>query len=132
MRRIVETQAVILACARRTDEDLMRMEQLLEQFDASVEAPDGEPANWDYAFHMSIFAATKNTVLMQMVNPFYVMTASRRAAFFTDRTRCRTSNEQHRQLYELIKRQDVAAAEQVMLAHIGRVESLTQQAHKES
>ncbi|WP_025809853.1 FadR/GntR family transcriptional regulator [Pseudomonas chlororaphis] len=131
-RRIIETQAVILACARRTKEDLALMERVLHQFDESMDDPNGDPAKLDYAFHMAIFQATHNTVLMQMVNPFYVMTASRRAAFFTDRTRCQTSSEQHRQLFQYIRAQDIAGAERVMLAHIGRVESLSQQAHKES
>ncbi len=131
-RKIIETQAVILACARRTEDDLELMERVLRQFDESVDDPQRDPAELDYAFHMSIFQATHNTVLMQMVNPFYVMTANRRSAFFTDRTRCRTSNEQHRQLFQHIKDQDAAAAERVMLAHIGRVESLIQQAPKDS
>jgi GntR family transcriptional repressor for pyruvate dehydrogenase complex len=123
-RKLIEVQAITLACARRSEEDLVALKDALDRFRESIGQPD--VADRDYEFHMLIFKATGNTVLMQMVNPFYVMTSQRRVAFFSDVSRQRVSYEQHAVLYECIKNKDVARAQEIMETHIGRVEALTQ------
>src|SRR3546814_7907281 len=75
---------------------------------------------------MLIFKATGNTVLMQMVNPFYVMTSQRRIAFFSDSSRGKLSYTNHAALYECIANKDADKAQEIMELHIGRVEALTQ------
>jgi DNA-binding FadR family transcriptional regulator len=123
VRRIIELQAVLLACERRTDADLLALQTIIDAFDAATRACDPSVADLDYQFHMALFKATHNTVLTQMVHPFYIMSASRRAVFFSDTSRCETSNDQHRRLLECIKQMDGATAQQIMAEHIGRVES---------
>lgn len=125
-RKLIEVQAIRLACARRSDEVLAEIEDALNRFRICIEEGDGNAADLDYEFHMLIFKATGNMVLMQMVNPFYVMTSQRRAAFFADRSRGRRSYEQHVELYECMKKQDLDRAQEIMEEHIGRVQSLTQ------
>ncbi|TWG79033.1 DNA-binding FadR family transcriptional regulator [Cupriavidus gilardii J11] len=126
VRRIVEVQAVQLACMRRTDADLEALQSIVDRFDAAI-AGSGEPtSDLDYEFHMAIFNAAHNTVLTQMVHPFYLMSAHRRATFFSDKTRSRTSNRQHRELLECLRRRDDASAQRIMGEHIGRVEAALQ------
>ncbi|MFA7669754.1 MAG: FadR/GntR family transcriptional regulator [Burkholderiaceae bacterium] len=124
VRRILEIQAVGLACTRRTDEDLAALQDIVDRFDAALLVPHAEIAVFDYEFHMAIFRATHNVVLMQVVNPFYVMSAHRRQRFFSDTERSRVSNQQHRKILECIRAQDTAGAQRLMADHIGRVESL--------
>lgn len=124
VRRILEIQAVSLACARRTDPDLAAMQSIVDCFDKALLVPNAEIAVLDYEFHMAIFRATHNVVLMQVVNPFYVMSAHRRHRFFSDKERSRVSNQQHRKILECVFAQDQAGAQQLMADHIGRVESL--------
>lgn len=131
-RKLIEVQAIRLACARRTDKDLAEIKEALDRFRACIEQDGGNAADLDYEFHMLIFKATGNMVLMQMVNPFYVMTSQRRAVFFADRSRGKVSYEQHLELYECMKNQELDKAQEIMERHIGRVESLMQSGAAES
>lgn len=124
VRRILEIQAVGLACARRTDADLAALQDIVDRFDAALLESNAEIAVLDYEFHMAIFRATQNVVLMQVVNPFYVMSAHRRHRFFSDIERSRVSNQQHRKILECVRAQAPADAQRLMADHIGRVESL--------
>ncbi|MGE4368882.1 MAG: FadR/GntR family transcriptional regulator [Burkholderiaceae bacterium] len=124
VRRLIEVQAVGLACQRRTDDDLDALAGVVDQFDHAIRHNPGEVATLDYEFHMALFKATKNVVLTQLVNPFYVMSADRRKTIFADPERGRISNEQHRQILQCVYRQDTANAQALMTQHIGRVESL--------
>ena len=128
VRRIVEVQAVQLACVRRTDADLAALDAIVERFDAAIAGSHEQAADLDYAFHMAIFTAAHNTVLTQMVHPFYLMSAHRRATFFADKTRCIASNAQHRALVDCLRRGDAGAAQRIMGEHIGRVEAALQTA----
>ncbi|MFC4419420.1 FadR/GntR family transcriptional regulator [Cupriavidus pampae] len=130
VRRIVELQAVQLACQRRTDEDLAALEAIVERFETAIggkgAGAEESTADLDYEFHMAIFNAAHNTVLTQMVHPFYLMSAHRRATFFADKTRSKASNRQHRELVDCLRRCDEAGAQRVMGEHIGRVETALQ------
>lgn len=123
VRRLIEVQAVMLAAQRRTQEDLLSIEQIVRHFDEAIEAGETESvATLDYEFHMAIFRATHNLVLMQLVNPFYIMSENRRLVFFNDKERSRASNEQHKQILAALLDGDAVRAEEVMNEHIGRVE----------
>lgn len=123
-RRLIEVQAIRLACIRRTNDDLQELKTVLDDFRECINGSGDNAADLDYEFHMLIFKSTRNTVLMQMVNPFYVMTSQRRISFFADRSRGQVSYEQHLELYECIKNQDPERAQKAMETHIGRVEDL--------
>lgn len=122
VRRIIEVQAVILAAQRRTDEDIANIGGIVERFDEAVDNSIESVANLDYEFHMAIFRATHNLVLMQLVSPFYIMSENRRLLFFRDKERSRASNEQHKQIFSALADQDAERAKAVMTDHIGRVE----------
>jgi DNA-binding FadR family transcriptional regulator len=79
-------------------------------------------ADHDYAFHMSIFHATHNNVLVRVVTPFYIMSRARRSAFFSEDAKSRISQEHHRSMAKAIAERDTDRASAVMSSHIGRVE----------
>jgi GntR family transcriptional regulator, transcriptional repressor for pyruvate dehydrogenase complex len=121
VRRIIEVQAIGLACERRTEADLERLRTILSQFrdDDSFAV---NASQYDHDFHMNIFKATHNDILVRLVNPFYMMAKTRRVVFFRDRERRRVSHEQHLKMLQSIEKQDKQKAMEQMSAHIGRVE----------
>jgi DNA-binding FadR family transcriptional regulator len=121
VRRIVEVQAIGLACERRNETDLRHIQAVLDRYrddnDFSEEAP-----TYDQDFHLEIFRATHNDVLVRLLAPFYIMAKSRRVVFFKDRERRRLSHLQHLAMLKAIHAQDSAKAMALMKTHIGRVE----------
>lgn len=123
VRSIIEVQAVGLAAQRRTEEDIASITAIVQRFDSMIADSSESVANLDYEFHMAIFRATHNLVLMQLVNPFYTMSENRRRTFFKDKEQSRTSNEQHKTILAALIEQDVTKAKKLMQEHIGRVDA---------
>jgi len=121
VRRIIEVQAIGLACERREDVDLERLRKTLARFRDDDSFANDAP-QYDHDFHMDIFRATHNDILVRLVAPFYIMSKARRIVYFKDRDRRRVSHEQHLQLLGSIEKRDKKAAMEQMSAHIGRVE----------
>ena len=122
-RRILEVQAIALAAQRRTDADLRSMREIVERFGLAAENDLSSLATLDYEFHMAIFRAAHNLVLMQLVTPFYLMSESRGPMFFNEKARGLASNEQHKLLVAAIDEQDVMKAQQLMSEHIDQVQA---------
>lgn len=120
VRRIIEMQAIQLACERRTDEDLQHLQAIIAQ---SGQASGGHAlSQLDYEFHMRIFNSTKNNVLIRLVAPFYLMSEARRTEFFSIPVNVQRSISQHEELCGVIMRQDKIGAASLMSLHIGHVE----------
>jgi GntR family transcriptional regulator, transcriptional repressor for pyruvate dehydrogenase complex len=62
VRRIIEVQAIGLACERRAEADLERLRTTLAQF-RDGESFAADASRYDYDFHMNIFKATHNDIL---------------------------------------------------------------------
>jgi DNA-binding FadR family transcriptional regulator len=123
VRRILEVQAIRLACERRADTDLESLDGVLAATEAEIGAVR-MIADLDYHFHMAIFRATQNMIFVRVVNPFYLLSRSRRDAFFQDAERARISHAQHVAIVDAIRRRDAEAGATLMANHIGRVENL--------
>lgn len=121
VRRIIEVQAIELACSRRTEEDLSRLRSVLNGFDPD-KADRFAASTYDAAFHLDLIRSTGNDILIRLVQPFYLMARTRREAFFSDVTRRCRSHEQHMEMLEAVVRRDAAQAAEKMAEHIGRVE----------
>jgi DNA-binding FadR family transcriptional regulator len=121
VRRMIEVQAIAFACQRWTPPDLERLRATLASF---LDADDfaGQAPDYDYRFHMDIFRTTHNDVLVQLVNPFYLMSKTRRVVFFRDRQRRKVSHQQHAAMVKAIEARNAQTATELMTAHIGRVE----------
>ena len=119
VRAHLELQAAGLACERRTDEDLQRLDAVQEQTE-SVLASGGNMSVCDTAFHIALAGATHNSVLVRVLNAFYEFTAGRRAAHFDEHAMGLASARDHRQLIEHIRAREVAPAQQLILSHMHR------------
>lgn len=122
LRRILEIQAVRLAAERRQEADVQRLDEILDRMDGVI-AASGNPADEDATFHMAIVEATGNHVFLRVVNAFYLMSRSRRHAYFADGSRAPLSQSQHRALRDAVAAGDAEAAELAMAGHLRGVES---------
>jgi GntR family transcriptional regulator, transcriptional repressor for pyruvate dehydrogenase complex len=122
LRRILEVQAIALACTRRTQEDLDRIGQVIGDSAAAIKRGDSL-ADLDAEFHKAIVAATKNDVLLRFVNVFYLMSRKRRDVFFANREQAKRSHAQHLQIYGAIVAQTQDVAQELLRKHLKGVDA---------
>ncbi len=121
VRHLLELQALPIACARRTEDDLQKIRTALEGSAARILNKETiEQEDWD--FHLAIVAATKNDVFVRVVNTFYHLSRNRRKIYFSDMKRCRQSHAQHKKIFRAIEAQDAVGAVELMQQHLGKVE----------
>lgn len=122
LRSVLESEAMRLACRRRTQEDLDRLQQILR--DSAAAIARGETlAEFDAIFHKAIVAATKNDVLLRFINVFYLMSRKRREIYFHEPRQSKRSHAQHLQLYGAIEAQDAELGQQILRRHLKGVDA---------
>ena len=122
LRSVLESEALRLACLRRTDEDLERLRQILQASDAAI-GRGASLADLDAEFHKAIVAATHNELLLRFINVFYLMSRKRREVYFQARSQGQRSQAQHVQLYQAIEAQDAEAGQQILRRHLKGVDA---------
>lgn len=122
VRAHLEVLAVGLACQRRTEADLARMEAILQHTE-EVLAQGGNIAAADTDFHIALADATHNSVLVRVLNAFYRFTGRRREIMFADVAQGKASLRDHRRLLEHIRACDAAKAQLLILRHMDRARS---------
>lgn len=121
-RHLLDVQAIQLTCQRRTQEDLDILENILTA--SQIEIDNGRPIDrLDEDFHMAIFKATHNSVIVRLVRPFYFITRESRKNFFQSRENCVASHAHHMKMTQYIAARDVPASAALMTAHIDRAAS---------
>ena len=120
VRRILELEAVRLACARHREDDLVRLEAILNETGQRI-AMRENIVDLDEKFHLAIAAATRNTVFAQIVNGFFRSSRKRRQHYFAKIDRRKKSHEEHKKIFDAIRRADADAAYTAMMAHLGEV-----------
>jgi len=122
LRSVLESEALRLACLRRTPDDLARLTRILEASAAAIER--GETlAELDAEFHKAIVAATQNQVLLRFINVFYLMSRKRREIYFHDAPQSKRSHAQHRQLYRAIEAHDPEQGQRILRRHLKGVDA---------
>lgn len=125
MRRIHEIAAIRLACERRTEDNLVRLRDILATEAAHVTSGQSM-AEDDRLFHSEIVHATQNGVFARIVNIFYIMTSAQRSLYFRDGARGQRSHEEHLRMFGAIERRDAPLAAELMTAHLQGVDSYWQ------
>ena len=121
LRSVLESQALRLACMRRTQDDLDRLQALLADSEAIIKRGDSL-ADLDAEFHKAIVAATKNDVMLRFINVFYRMSRQRREIYFDAPMQSKRSHAQHQQLYRAIEQHDVEAGLKILRRHLKGVD----------
>ncbi|SDZ67569.1 GntR family transcriptional regulator, transcriptional repressor for pyruvate dehydrogenase complex [Evansella caseinilytica] len=128
VRKILEVGAAYTAARKRTDKDVESIEKILAEMEHIVGNEElGEKA--DFEFHMAIAKASKNTLLMSLmsnVSEMMVITMreTRRLWLYSEQTTWERLYQEHKLIFEAIKKQDGALAQQRMLDHLVEVENV--------
>jgi len=117
MRKILELDAVRLACRRATAKHFEEMERILA---ASWERlAKGEiPTEEDYMFHRVICRSSRNSVLHRIWAPLVEYSESARSSSLAREGRAKTALEEHEQILEAIRSGDEEAAAEKMRLHL--------------
>lgn len=127
VRRIIEPEVTRLAALRARSKDIAEMERLisLQEATASKKIPITEE---DTLFHEAIAKATKNAMLIKLVQSLHMqLKASRHQSLIVPRGN-HLSIEDHKNIFTAISKKDGEGAYQAMVKHLKNVEGLISQA----
>jgi GntR family transcriptional repressor for pyruvate dehydrogenase complex len=125
VRRIQELEAIRLACRRHRPEDIAALRACLGDWEEAI-ADAGPIAELDRIFHCGIVRATQNTVLLRLVNIFYLMTQRHREFFFQETDRRKQSFAEHQQILQAVVDRDEERAVALLDAHLQGADSYWQ------
>lgn len=123
VRTILETSSASLAAIRRSDEDLYKIRELLLEMDKNYISGDEETnSNFDFLFHQSIVVASKNRMLMLLVEVISDLLGEQirttRRGLATSPEVLERFQKEHWEVYKAIEGGNSEAAEQIMSAHL--------------
>ena len=117
---IRETKIAALAAARRTDDDLARIDDALAAMAADIEA-GGRGVEGDERFHGAVTAAAHSLLLARLMDEIGDLVKETRLESLGQPGRPQDSLAGHRAIAEAIRAGDPAAAAEAMHAHVEMV-----------
>lgn len=123
-RLLFEGEATALAATTITPEEIRELEQLVTELgDERTSVAENEAA--DHAFHMVIARATRNTVIINIIEQLWqIRSSSPECALLHDKSRragTRPVPDEHQKILDALKRGDAADARAAMRAHLNHV-----------
>ena len=119
-RDALETKIAALAAARRTDEDLARIDEALGAMEADIEA-GGRGVEGDERFHGAVTTAAHSLLLARLMDEIGDLIKETRIESLSQPDRPRASLAGHRAIAEAIRAQQPEAASEAMHAHVSLV-----------
>ncbi len=119
-RDALETKIAALAAARRTDDDMARIDDALVAMEADVEA-GGRGVEGDERFHGAVTAAAHSLLLARLMDEIGDLIRETRIESLSQPDRPRNSLAGHREIAEAIRAGDATAAAEAMHAHVEMV-----------
>ena len=123
LRRVVEPQVAALAAGRRTESDLLLMEEALLVSNERLAV--AESVRLDVLFHTLLAQASRNQLLASLCTLAASWTTEVRQLSHATRAARRSSIAGHRRIYAAVQEQDTAGAEAAMRVHLDEVAQLT-------
>lgn len=122
LRLVIEPECAHLAALRRKPADLARMEEMLEGFEKATARGD-VAHHFDYGFHETIAQATANPRLVKVLKSLeydvsHAVNLWRHMAQMKPWQRTQDALDEHRAIFELIKRHDADGARRAMRSHV--------------
>lgn len=117
VRKIHEIKAAELAASRATEENFVRLRDILDRSEARLRAGEGLD-QLDQEFHLEIVRATQNTIFLNICTSFYALSHNRLKVYFRSPERNRRSHEEHVQIFEALQRRDAALSSALMVSHL--------------
>ena len=121
VRVALDSLAVRLACERITQEEIEELKKACKAFEETTkdkEADAAKIAQADVAFHDVISRATGNERLLQMISNLSEQMYRYRFEYLKDVSRYDNLIEEHRVIYESIRKRDKDAARSAAELHI--------------
>jgi DNA-binding GntR family transcriptional regulator len=116
---LVIVSAASLACNRLTETELNQLDGLVAQAETAASAGDFERLSaLDYEFHSVLAQATGNRYLSDYLRRLHQIARRFNFAAWKRERNAAPSLHEHRQLAEIFRARDVAAAKAAMLQHI--------------
>ncbi|WP_413376702.1 FadR/GntR family transcriptional regulator [Alkalihalobacillus sp. 1P02AB] len=124
-RKSLEISNVELAASKRTDNDLKKFEEIINQMELKVLNKE-ESEKEDMIFHQTIAKATQNSIMVQLIETISIqmekaMREIRRMGFINPKS-TNILLEEHKRIYQAIAEQDVEKAHKSMKDHLERFE----------
>ena len=122
VRRLLEPQVAYLAAERASPEEIEQLDQILADQEAQV--ADGETGtDVDKAFHYALAEATKNRILLRMMDLAMELFSESRDNYLQIKGRPERSLFRHKEVVKAIKRGDKALAADIMREHLEDIEN---------
>jgi len=127
VRTTLEGMCVRLAAERITPEQVLRMEQLLKDFERVLKTEDNKALLIvDHQFHALMYEASGNRFLARALEEMYTL-VYRLSFFALDRMGSVRGNvEEHRAILEALKEGDPRSAERLVQQHIAHFQSMVE------
>jgi DNA-binding FadR family transcriptional regulator len=123
-RALFEGEAAALAAPMIADEDLARLEHLIDIMTGAVE-DEMNPEEADAEFHLTIARATNNHAILFVVDSLWKMREEASQLQAVYETVCHKDKghreDEHKRILEALKRRDSSAARVAMRAHFSRM-----------
>ncbi|MDR7521191.1 MAG: FadR/GntR family transcriptional regulator [Armatimonadota bacterium] len=123
VRKMIEPAIAREAARHATPEEIQALEAILARQAAKVEA-GGLAIEEDSAFHDLIARASRNQVVLRVIDVLMDLLREGRERSLQGRGRPQRSLRGHRQILEAIRRRDAEAAGQAMLNHLEQIEEM--------
>ena len=124
-RALVEGEAAALAASLIKDDELRELEQSLHDMAEENEAGDLAAGDADRHFHEVIAHATRNAVLVSIIEQLWFVRNNAPQVFRAYKAICEeegaTRVEEHRQIYDALVKRDAHAARASMHEHFARI-----------
>jgi GntR family transcriptional repressor for pyruvate dehydrogenase complex len=121
VRHLLEPQIAALAAERATPEDIQRAIEALEEQERQV-ARGETGVEGDTAFHFAMAQATQNWALVKVVSTIADILRQSRDQSLQTPGRPQRSLASHRQILDVVRRNDREGAREAMQHHISQVE----------
>lgn len=119
VRKGMEVLAISLACKRITGEELDKLEAIEQSFQSLIESGNlTELAEMDVKFHDTIYQATNNQRLVQLLNNLREQMYRYRMEYLKDIAVRRTLAEEHKAICEALRGRDEGKAQNYVSVHI--------------
>jgi GntR family transcriptional repressor for pyruvate dehydrogenase complex len=122
VRKALEAWGAFLAAQRATEEDIKRLESILEEMRKAFE----HGRSWekqDADFHLGIAQATHNTIQTHMMSTIYDLLTESVARVFKDRSKVKKLLDHHNRIFSAIKSHSSEKARERILEHLTYVDS---------
>ncbi|MFD0586586.1 FadR/GntR family transcriptional regulator [Paenibacillus sp. GCM10027627] len=130
VRKLLEAGTSALAAERRTEQDLLRLEGILQRMeDALLQRDTGAGERADVDFHAAIAAASHNRLLDQLMDSLTqrlseTIGKTRELWFYREQSTAERLLEEHRHIYAAIRDRDADKAAKLIEEHLSKVESV--------